>query len=182
MGVVALGSRAADVYNPSLLEALYDHPSVVKSRERRVHSLRDAERFDELRVPLAEAQFDHLRRVTVWDFRTITDRASIPLDTLTVLIGKNAAGKSSLMDAIRIGLDPNSEAAEIPYRMWPSLEFIVTGTPSFTDRTAREVAAYSAIGLSDDLAAVVIPIAEQLLEHPTLIGKPGEWHAALCLE
>jgi hypothetical protein len=180
LGAVAIGSRAADVYSPALLETLYDHPSVVTSRQRRMQSLRDAERFDEVRVPLAETQFDSLRYVTVWNFRTITERASLPLDTLTVLIGKNAAGKSSLVDAIRLGLTPASEATAVPYQGLPAFEFIVTGTPPINDRSAHEIAAYAAIGLADEMAAVLIPIAAQLLEHPTLIGKPGEWYAALC--
>lgn len=179
LGAVAVGSRAVDVYSPALLETLYDHPSVAKSRERRVQNLRDTERYDELRSVLAETKYYRLQRATVANFRSIKARADIPLDTLTVLIGKNAAGKSSIVDGIRIGLDPTTD---VPYRLWPSLEFIVSGTPSDTDRSSREIAAYCAIGVSDDMAAVLIPVAEQLLSHPTLIGKPGEWYAALCTD
>lgn len=181
LGAVAMGSRAVDVYRPELLGELYDHPSIAKSREVRIRNLKDGERFDEVRAELARAGPYHLRNVTVSGFRSI-ESAEIPFQTLTVLIGKNAAGKSSLLDAIRLGLAPEEAFRELGRNSRLNLEFIATGESATTSQVAREVGAYCAIGMSDTLAVVLISIIEQLLTHPALIGKPGHWYAALSSE
>jgi predicted ATPase len=177
LGVVAQSSKPIDVYDPALFDQLRDHPKIVASRERRVPKLTDKERAEALVSALDEVTAFRLKRVSVHGFRTI-EEATIEVDGLGVLVGKNGAGKSSLLTATANGL-ANASGDQAPERLTLMLDAQWPGERDL----ARRIGAYMAIQESDDVAAAVIGVVECLLMNPSIVGRPPQqWYATLPRE
>ena len=176
IGEIPRRSKFVPLYDPDLLWSLRDDVAIVRARERQLHRLSDADRAEVLCDALNGAGPFHLKRVDVEAFRSI-EEANFDTSSLTVLVGRNGAGKSSILEAIQrqlaapSGRDPS-----------PSVAFTVSGSRPFDSQRAREIGADRAIGESDAVAASVILLVEALLARPTLSGVPGRWVAALALD
>src|SRR2546425_5078132 len=82
-----------------------------------VHENRESERLDEHAAP------PFLRRVRIRGFKSIAF-CDVPLEPLTILVGRNAAGKSNFLDALaflRDLLDTSATEAVKRHGGWSSV-------------------------------------------------------------
>lgn len=168
------------VFEPNLLVELSDHPQVKASRERRERSVSDTDRKRCLEEFFESARDHTISHVFVSNFRTI-GAASFPTSSLSVLFGKNGAGKSSILDAIDLELKRSSYPA-IPAKGDKIAEFVVSLTTDASEDDLLVLAAYMALGLK---AAVRNDVEEFLLEiltRPLAIGTNERWHMAVDRE
>ena len=167
--VVGHRGRPLNIYDPDCFYDLLDHPKVIASRERRMRRLREEERVDALREAYARVAGFELSGIRVRDHRSIRD-TYIDADGLTVLAGKNGAGKTALLSAVEEGLADTGSAREGPLALY------LTGMWNGTVEDAQLLGAYLSHGEPDDIAAVVIATVGKLLKEPTVVGLPGAWH------
>ena len=176
LGVVAVGSKPVDVFDPALLAELATNPKVIASRNSRAQGLKDPERLEVLTEAFDELTDFVLKQVRVRSFRSIDD-TTVPLGGLTVLVGRNGAGKSSLLHAIasslqvHTGVEPSDRPGEV--------QFALSAASHADTAPAHRLAAYLAIGESLATASLVIPLIDRLVREPILLGGPGRWSVAV---
>jgi energy-coupling factor transporter ATP-binding protein EcfA2 len=179
LGTIVSGNKPVDIWDPASLERLVDDPKVVAGRDKRVTRLNDTERLSELYPWFAGFSDFQLTHVGVSAFRSIAD-ADFRLDALTVLIGRNGVGKSSLLDALRLGLEHGNEFGGGFYSGSTSRSLVLAAAgspPPGSDPGLR--AAYCALGLPAEVDEVVFELLRAFLLRPAIVGAPGRWQGAL---
>lgn len=167
---VAVRGKAIEVWHPDELHRLARHPKVLAARERKLMKPDDKDRLAMIGGFLALVEAWHLVHASIEGFRTI-DFAEVDLDALTVLIGRNGAGKSSLLDAMRLAgaQTPDWDGG------WAAVSFCAQGQQAGGSPDPRMIAAYCSIGLPEAMAEVVFSQLTSCLQRPTIVGKPKQW-------
>ena len=165
-----MGSSPVKTYDPGLLQLLAAHPKVVASRSRRSLSVKDDDRRQRVQDFLGPRPSGELRRVAIRDFRSIQS-ASFMVDWFTVLFGRNGAGKTSILNALRLAGDQrHSTGVDVSFEV----ELRSVGTLS----DALEVACYLSLGTPRKLRRDVETVVYGMLTAPAAVGRPGEWYLA----
>jgi energy-coupling factor transporter ATP-binding protein EcfA2 len=165
-----MGSSPVKTYDPGLLQLLAAHPKVVASRKRRSLSVEDDDRRQRVQDFLGTSLSGELRRVAIRDFRSIQS-ASFKVDWFTVLFGRNGAGKTSILNALRLGGDQrHSTGVDV------SFEIGLRSVGTLSD--ALEVACYLSLGTPRKLRCDVETVVYGILTAPAAVGRPGEWYLA----
>lgn len=157
------------VYDPNLLFLLADHPKVVASRTRRLVTVVDADRRNSLDILFSSASRYEIVHVEITSFRTI-QWVSFGTSTLSVLFGKNGAGKSSILDAIRTQFN-TPDAGETD----PCVELAVRFVTDSSADEAQVTAAYLALGVRSSLIDDIEDLITLMLRSPIAYGHNEHW-------
>ena len=179
IGLLTSTKRASiPAYDPDLLMALRTHPAVFASRERRAAHITDRERVQLFWEYYGTVRDYRLHSVRIDGFRSIHS-LSFAFDPLTILLGKNGAGKTSILSALSSALlGYGSTPLSRPARLTLALR----GGPDATGPSVDLIAACLALGLPADHELLVTPICATILSDATLAGAPNYWHLAVCPE
>ncbi|HVX18121.1 MAG TPA: hypothetical protein VHA73_08810 [Acidimicrobiales bacterium] len=176
IGRTTFSTRPVPNYDPALLWPLRTHPKVLASREQRARALQDHERRAEIQAYFSTVGNYQVTRANVEGFRCIYE-AVVPVSPLTVLAGRNGAGKTSLLNAL--ALSPATDGLYGDDRHPSDVIFEVQGTALPTAPDPDLVGWYLAIGLDDAVAEVFVPLAAKVLREATLVGWGEVWRIAV---
>jgi ABC-type cobalamin/Fe3+-siderophores transport system ATPase subunit len=174
IGLFQIGRTKAVVklYDPALLAQLANHPKVLASRQRMLTRVNDTNRREMLADVLHSCHSPELKYLRVEDFRTVQDTA-ISIHPLTVLFGKNGAGKSSILDAVHLSLTREAtwDCDEKPL----PAHFGLRVRCELSDEEIATAAAYLALGIRAPLRDAVEQLFAGLLTAPLFYGRQGDW-------
>lgn len=169
--------RSFDLYDSDLAYMLVDADPVRASRLRKSVRVTDTERRARIFDHLSELTGVEILRVEVGSFRSV-NWLSFETSALTVLFGKNGAGKSTIIEALRRGAGRVSSLRGLQGAGEPQVGL---GLRVHVSRTAEEcavAASYLALGLREPERSLVEDLWTALLQRPHAYGTPGNWMLA----
>jgi len=182
--MTAPGKPGFGTYDPDLLIDLRSNPKVLASRERRSFTLSDRERVEAIQSYFNTAVgLYRLAAVQIHDFHSIKSLTFDP-DQLTILIGKNGAGKSSIITALWLALSHEEEDAFERARILQSSQLALSGTalPGGFEVDVPVLAAYVGLGLGANIAEPLEAVLAQVLQDATVVGIPRKWYLGVSTE
>jgi energy-coupling factor transporter ATP-binding protein EcfA2 len=153
-------NRAYDVFDPDLLYSLADHPLVIASRDRRSSSVTDQDRRDALDEAFQHRSGFEIRSASISNYHSIK-HVFLPVDPLTVLFGRNGAGKSSIIDALD-GID---------FESGTEVQIEASFDHGLEADDVAELACYLSLGYRPTTREQLEAVLFELLSAPVAIGR-----------